>query len=104
MNVAGVECSALPLETYIPTKVMYASRELGRSLAVTLYEPDGDAPHGALTTHTTLPEGERSGPLIFEGRRDEQLWRITLPEIEVVRSSSLGFEFNIFGKVQRETI
>ncbi len=88
-------------EAYIPTAITFAGRPIADVFAVTLYDPDSDDPHGALTTHNPLPAGQRGGPLVIDATRGGQVWRITLPEIEVVRSTAVGFEFLIFGRVQR---
>jgi hypothetical protein len=91
-------------EAYIPTEVTFDSRTLDEVFAVVLHDPDSDDPHGSMTTHNPLPAGTRGGPLVVVGTRDGRRWRITLPEIEVSRSSAVGFEYTIFGKVSRERI
>ncbi len=91
-------------EAYLPTSVLFGARPIAEVFAATLYDPDSDDPHGALTTHNPLPAGTRGGPLLVEGTRGGKRWRLTLPEIEVCRSSAVGFEFVIFGGVQRETL
>ena len=89
-------------EAYIPREVSYHGPDLGEVVVVTLYDPDSDAPHGAITSHQPLRAGERGGPLVVVGTRDKRTWRITLPEIEVCRATAVGFEFLIFGRVMRE--
>ena len=91
-------------EAYIQTSVTYAGRALADVFAVTLYDPDSDDPHGALTTHNPLPAGERGGPVVIDATRNGRSWRITLPQIEVVRSTPVGFEFIIFGQVLRAAL
>ncbi len=91
-------------EAYIPTSVTLAGRPIADVFAVTLYDPDSDDPHGSLTTHNPLPAGQRGGPLIVEGTRGGQRWRITLPEIEVCRRTAVGFEYLVFGRVAREVV
>jgi len=92
----------MTLETYIPDRITYAGQPLATVFAAVLYDPDSDTPHGAITTHDPLPEGERGGPLRIDGTRDGRTWRVTMPQIEVVRSTAVGFEFNIYGRVRRE--
>lgn len=89
-------------EAYIPVEVTYGERRIDEVFAVTLHDPDSDTPHGAMTTHYPLPEDERGGPLVIVGTRAGKTWRVTLPEIEVVRRTAVGCEFNIFGGVHRE--
>lgn len=89
-------------EAYIPSEVTLAGRRIDEVFAVTLYDPDSDAPHGAITTHAPLAEGERGGPLVVVGTREGKHWRVTLPEIEVCRRTAVGCEFTIFGRVERE--
>lgn len=91
-------------ETYIPTRVALGARPIGDVFAITLYDPDSDEPHGAMTTHEPLAEGERGGPLEVVGTRDGKSWRITLPEIEVCRATAVGCEFTIFGRITRERV
>jgi len=91
-------------ETYIPTDVTLAGRRIDEVFAVTLHDPDSDDPHGSITTHNPLPAGERAGPLVLIGTRDGGRWRITLPEIEVCRSTAVGCEYLVFGRIQRERI
>ncbi len=88
-------------EAYIPTAVTFAGRPIAEVFALTLYDPDGDDPHGSMTTHNPLPAGQRGGPLIVEGTRGGQSWQVTLREIEVLRSTAVGFEFIVYGRVQR---
>ena len=87
-------------EAYIPTEVLFGERRIEDVFAVTLYDPDSDDAHGALTTHHPLAEGER-GPLVVVGTRDGKTWRVTLAEIEVYRSTAVGCEFTIAGGVKR---
>jgi hypothetical protein len=89
-------------EAYIPSAVTYGGRRLDSVVVVTLYDPDSDDPHGAVTTPAPLAAGDRGGPLVVIGTRDQHTWRLTLPEIEVCRSTAVGFEFVVFGRVQRE--
>ncbi len=91
-------------EAYIPSEVTYAGQQISDVFAVTLYDPDGEAPHGAITTHSPLADGQRGGPLVIVGARDGRRWRVTLPEIEVCRSTAVGCEFTIFGKVERTAL
>jgi hypothetical protein len=84
-------------EAYIPSQVTFRDRRIEEVFAVTLYDPDSDDPHGAMTTHHPLAEGER-GPLVVLGTRDGKQWRVTLPEIEVIRRTSVGCEFIIYGR------
>ena len=95
---------AMTTEAYIPADVTCAGCPVDDVFAVTLYDPDSDEPHGALTTHHPLDEGHRSGPLVVLGARDGRRWRVTLPEIEVCRKTAVGCEFTIFGRVQREEL
>ncbi len=88
-------------DTYIPTAVTFAGRPIAEVFAVALYDPDSNEPNGSLTTHAPLPAGARGGPLIIEATRAGRRWRITLPEIEVCRSTAVGFEFLVFGGIQR---
>lgn len=88
-------------ETYIPGEVSCAGRPLGEVLALTLYDVDSDDPHGALTTHQPLPVGTRTGPLVAVAARGGAHWRVVLPEIEVCRSTAVGFEFLILGRAER---
>ncbi len=90
-------------EAYIQPEVTFAGRTVGEVLAVTLYNADSDDPHGSMTTHQPLHEGER-GPLVVVGTRDKKRWRVTLPEIEVSRASAVGCEFTVFGRVAREEL
>lgn len=91
-------------EAYIPTEVTYGQRRIADVFAVTLHDPDSDTPHGSMTTHEPLNEGERGGPLVVVGTRDGKRWRITLPEIEVCRRTAVGFEYLVFGRVAREVL
>ena len=91
-------------EAYIPTTVTFAGRPVAEVFAVALYDPDSDDARGSMTTHNPLPAGERGGPLIVEGTRTGQRWRLTLPEIEVCRSTAVGCEFVIFGGLRREQL
>ncbi len=91
-------------EAYIPTSVLFAGRPIGEVFALTLHDPDSDDPHGALTTHNPLSAGERGGPLVVEATRGGKRWRLTLPEIEGCRSSAVGFEFVLFGRLQRDEV
>ncbi len=91
-------------EAYIPEEVTLAGRRIDEVFAVTLYDPDSDDPHGSMTTHNPLPEGQRAGPLIVVGTRDGKRWRVTLPEIEDYRSTAVGCEFTVFGRVRREEL
>ncbi len=91
-------------EAYIPTAVTFGGRPIAEVFAVTLYDPDSDDARGSMTTHHPLPAGERGGPRIVEATRGGDRWRLTLPEIEVCRSSAVGFEFVIFGGVRREKL
>ncbi|HQL55139.1 MAG TPA: hypothetical protein PLQ87_10570 [Phycisphaerae bacterium] len=88
-------------EAYIPSEVTFGEQRIADVIAVTLYNPDSDEPHGALTTHQPLAEGTRGGPLVIIGTRDGKTWRVTLPEIEVCRSTAVGCEYTIFGRVTR---
>jgi hypothetical protein len=88
-------------EVYIPQSVICGGEPLGAAFALTLYDPDGETPHGALTTHTPLDEGFRGGPLVVEGTREERRWRVTLDEIEVVRKTAVGCEFSIYKGLER---
>jgi hypothetical protein len=88
-------------ETYLPAEVTFAARPIADVFAVTLHNPDSDDPHGSMTTHNPLDEDERGGPLLVIGTRDGKRWRVTLPEIEVIRRSAVGFEFLIFGPIER---
>ena len=91
-------------EAYIPSEVTFAGRRVDEVFAVTLYDPDSDAPHGAMTTHQPLADGERGGPLVVVGNRGGQRWRVTLREIVVCRRTAVGCEFTIFGRVERERL
>ncbi len=91
-------------EAYIPSEVTYGGQPVQEVFAVTLHDPDSDCPHGSMTTHNPLGEGERAGPLVVTGTRDGRRWRVTLPEIEVCRRTAVGCEFTIFGRVQREEL
>ncbi len=91
-------------EAYIPAEVTFGEKRIAEVFAVTLYDPDSDDPHGSMTTHQPLEEGERGGPLVVLGTRDGQQWRVTLPEIEVVRATAVGCEFIVFGRAERERI
>ncbi len=93
--------SAMTTEAYIPAAVTFAGRPIAEVFAVTLYDPDSDDPHGSMTTHQPLPAGQRGGPLLVEAARGGQRWRIALPEIEVLRSTAVGFEFIVFGRILR---
>ena len=99
-----LHCPAeMTTEAYIPTAVTFDGRALDDTLAATLYDPDGDDPHGALTTHHPLATGTRGGQLVIVGTRDKKSWRVTLPEIEVYRTTAVGFEFLIVGRIARES-
>lgn len=91
-------------EAYIPAEVTFAGRRIDEVFAVTLHDPDSDDPHGSLTTHNPLHEGERGGPLVVLGTRDGRQWRITLPEIEVVRRTAVGCEFIVYGRITRSAL
>ena len=91
-------------EAYVPSKVTYQGQAIDEVFAVTLYDPDSDDPHGAVTTHHPLASGARGGPLVVIGTRDGRSWQLTLSEIEVCRSTAVGFEFVVFGRVQREPL
>jgi hypothetical protein len=91
-------------EAYIPAEVTFAGRPIAEVIAVTLYDPDSDDPHGALTTPHPLAAGERAGPLIVLGTRDGKQWRITLPEIEVIRQTAIGCEFIVYGQITRTAL
>jgi hypothetical protein len=88
-------------EAYIPQDVQLAGEPISETFALTLHDPDSDTPHGTLTTHQPPAEGTRRGPLVVRGTRDGQAWRVTLPEIEVYRASSVGCEFNVYGRIER---
>lgn len=90
-------------EAYISAEVVFSDQPVEDVIAVTLYDADSEAPHGALTTHHPLEEGAR-GPLLITGTRDGHRWRVTLPEIEVCRRTPVGCEYTIFGTVHRERI
>jgi hypothetical protein len=90
-------------EAYIQPEVTFAGRVLGEVFAVTLYDPDSDDARGSLTTHQPLKEGER-GELIIVGLHAKKRWKVTLPEVEVSRSSAVGCEFTIFGRIMREEL
>jgi len=90
-------------EAYTEVEATFGDVPIHDVFVLTLYNPDSDDPHGALTTHQPLPEGAR-GPLIVSGRRDGKRWRVMLPEIEVYRSSAVGCEFTIFGAVKRQEL
>jgi len=94
----------MTLETYIPEEVSFAGEAVAGVFAVTLYDPDSESPHGALTTHQPLTEGTRGGPLMVVGMRDQKRWRVTLGEIEVCRTTAVGCEFTVFGRVVREPL
>jgi hypothetical protein len=88
-------------EAYIPVEVTFAGRPIAEVFAVTLYDPDSDDPHGSMTTHQPLDEGERGGPLVVLGTRDGKEWRVTLPEIEIIRRTAVGCEFIVLGRITR---
>jgi hypothetical protein len=90
-------------EAYIPSDVRFAGRSVEEMFALTLHDPDGEAPHGSLTTHHPLREAQR-GALEVIGRRDGKTWRVTLDEIEVCRATPVGCEFTIFGSVKRQKL
>lgn len=98
-----MQTARMAAETYIPTEVTFAARPVQEVFAVTLHDPDSAAPHGALTTHHPPEEGAR-GALVITGRREGRTWRVTLPEIEIVRRTAVGCEYNIFGRVRREVL
>jgi hypothetical protein len=91
-------------EAYIPAEVTFGERRIDEVFAVTLYDPDSDDPHGALTTHQSPAEGERGGPLVVVGTRDNKRWQITLPEIEIIRRTAVGCEFIVFGRLTRTAL
>lgn len=93
---------SVTIETYIPERVTCAGRPIDETFAVVLYDADSDTPHGAMTTHAPPAENTRDGPLEVVGTREGRRWRVRIDQIEVVRSTSVGFEFNIFGKVDRQ--
>jgi hypothetical protein len=91
-------------EAYIPAEVTFGDRRIDEVFAVTLYDPDSDDPHGAMTTHQPPAEGERCGPLVVIGTRDNKRWQITLPEIEIIRRTAVGCEFIVFGRLTRTAL
>ena len=91
-------------EAYIPSEVRYGEKLIEEVFAVTLYDPDSDDPHGSMTTHQPLREGERGGPLTVIGTRDGKRWQITLPEIEVIRRTAVGCEFIVYGRLTRTVL
>jgi len=102
-HVVGRHNTGMTTEAYIPSEVTYDGQPVDDVFAVTLYDPDSDDPHGALTTQSPLEEGQR-GPLVILGTRDGRSWRVTLPEIEVYRRTVVGCEFTILGGVVREPL
>jgi hypothetical protein len=90
----------MPLEVYIPGQVQFAGQPIPEAAALTLYNPDSDDPHGALTVPAPPPAGAR-GELLVRGTRDGHEWDVRVPEIEISRSTSVGCEFTIFGRPQR---
>lgn len=91
-------------EAYIPTEVTYRGAAIDDPVLVTLYDVEGRAPHGSMTTPKPLPAGERGGPLVVLGTREKKEWRVTLPEIEVRNKTAVGFEYIIHGTIQREVL
>ncbi|TWT46137.1 hypothetical protein RAS1_25850 [Phycisphaerae bacterium RAS1] len=91
-------------EAYIPDEITLAGEKIAEPIVLTFYDPDGDAPHGSLTTTAPLPTGARAGPLICIGRRDKKKWEVRVPEIEVVNRTAVGFEYLIFGAIQRTVL
>ncbi len=102
-RLRGGENGGMTTEAYIPEEVTFAGRRIDEVFAVTLYDPDSDDPHGSLTTHNPLAEGER-GALVVTATRGGKRWRITLPEVEVSRSTAVGCEFTVFGRLAREAV
>ena len=95
--------ASVTTEAYIPSEVTFGGRRVVEVFAVTLYDPDSDDPHGSMTTHYPLAEGER-GPLVVLGMRDGKQWRVTLPEIEVIRQTAIGCEFILYGRIARGAV
>ncbi len=93
----------MSLELYIPGAVLFAGRAIADPVAVTLYDPDSDDPHGSLTAGAPPAAGER-GPLVVHGIRDGSEWEVRLDEIEISRSTAVGCEFTIFGRPQRRKL
>ena len=100
----AAELQPMTTEAYIPSEVRYGEKLIEGAFAVTLYDPDSDSPHGSMTTHQPLDEGARGGPLVIVGTRDGKRWRVTLPEIEVCRTTAVGCEYLIFGRLTREAL
>lgn len=94
----------MAIETYIPTEVTYADAAVDGAVALTLYDPDTDRPHGALTTRNPLPAGARGGPLVVRGRRGGRRWLLRLAEVEVVSRTALGCEFRVHGGIVRREL
>lgn len=94
----------VPLEAYVPSEITLAGEPLAGVRVVTLYDPDSDTPHGAITMSDPPAEGERAGPLILQGTREHSTWRVEIAEIEVYQRSAVGCEFNAFATPQRRRL
>ncbi|MBN2445832.1 MAG: hypothetical protein JXO22_03860 [Phycisphaerae bacterium] len=91
----------MPLEAYVPSEISLAGQPLDEISVLTLYDPDSDEPHGALTGPGAPEDGHRAGPLTLVGVREGAQWRVELDEIEVCHRTPVGCEFTIFGSVRR---
>ncbi len=91
-------------EAYIPTEVTYRGAAIEDAVLVTLYDAEGAAPHGSMTTPKPLPAGERGGPFVVLGTREKKEWRVTLAEIEVRNKTAVGFEYVVHGDIRREVL
>jgi hypothetical protein len=91
----------LAVEVYIPDEVDFAGERCADAAVVTLYDPDGDNPCGALTGPNPLSSGRR-GALTFTGARDGQTHEVSLQVIEVTNRSAMGCEFRIVGEIVRK--
>ena len=91
----------MPLEAYVLSEISLAGEALDEISVLTLYDPDSDEPHGAMTGKGVPDNGRRGGPLTLIGVREGAQWCVELAEIEVCHRTPVGCEFTIFGSVRR---
>ncbi len=93
----------MAVEAYIPDNTEFDGGPIDSPALITLYDPDGPAPSGSMTTSAPLDEGQ-TGRLVFRGLRGDKAWSVICPDVRVMNKTALGCEFSLASAPRREPL
>ena len=104
----GYTHEAMTEESYVVRTASLNQTELHGLQVLILFDPDGASPHGVLAIDGDWPRefsaGWRGGPLLVAGRREGRLWRVQIPEVELIGQAPDRIEVLLTGSIERHRI